>query len=202
MAPDYIPPYDSPSEDVFAYHVTKYIIHDLQFHTQYEVNTICGKFFVDFVAISHQGKKVGIECDGKDYHDESRDEWRDAMILGDNRLDSIYRLRGSDLTYYINDILYILAMCEPDLFSDRGHSNLKILASEELRDLIVENKQTIFYAPIKDRDSDQISHVLVERRHKNIPKGKRQFWQSLSAFAKSKNGGNLDEIIAAYRNRI
>ncbi len=202
MAPEYTPPYDSPIEDTFAYHATKYLLQDLEFHTQYSTNTICGKFIVDFVAISPEGKKVGFECDGKDFHDASRDEWRDSMILGDNKLDSIYRLRGSDLTYYINDVLFILTKCEPSLFSSRGISNLKVLASKEIENLIVNNEQTIFYTPLRDDDSDQVSHILIERRHKNIQKGKRQFWQSCYAFAKSKNGGNLDEVIAVFRNRI
>jgi very-short-patch-repair endonuclease len=199
MSPYYTPPYDSPIEDKFAYHATKYLLQDLQFHTQYEVITICGKFVVDFVAISPSGKKIGIECDGKDFHNKARDEWRDAMIMGDDRLDSIYRLRGVDLTYFMNDVLYILSRCEPDLFSQRGHLNIETLASTEIQDIKVEKNQTTFYIQMKDDETDQISHILIERRHKNIPKGKQQFWQNLYAFAKSQNGGILDEIIATYK---
>lgn len=49
------------------------------------------------------GYRIGIECDGKKFHNASRDEWRDAMILGGEHLDVIYRLRGSDINFYIED---------------------------------------------------------------------------------------------------
>lgn len=79
----YQPPYDSPIEDAFAYYfVMKYAAEDVDLTTQVEASTICGKFRLDFVLCAREGFRAGVECDGKDFHNPSRDEWRDAMILG------------------------------------------------------------------------------------------------------------------------
>ena len=49
---------------------------------------LCGTFRVDFVArIGH--KNVGLECDGKDYHNFSRAEWLVAMRVGSEALDAV-----------------------------------------------------------------------------------------------------------------
>jgi len=133
MIATYTPPYDSPIEDRFALHYVKYASEEVDMAPQFEVATLCGHFIIDFVLTTSEGYRVGIECDGREYHDQSRDEWRDAMILGESHVDAIYRLRGSDITYYIEDILYLMAVLDPHLFSDRATENLKVLASTEIR---------------------------------------------------------------------
>src|SRR6185437_14036254 len=132
MPPIYQPPYDSPIEDQFAQHYVKYAGDDVAMSPQVKIKTICGTFIVDFVLTTPAGCRVGIECDGKEYHDASRDEWRDAMVLGDHHLDAMYRIRGSDITYHLDDVLYLLSVLEPNLFAPRATGNLKVLASQEI----------------------------------------------------------------------
>jgi len=96
-SPIYNPSYDSPLEDIFAFNIVKYLDHGVSFRPQVEVNTICEVFRVDFMVQAPGGKKIVFECDGKEFHDAFRDEWRDAMILGAGEADIIYRLRGSTL---------------------------------------------------------------------------------------------------------
>lgn len=195
----FVPPYDSPLEEIFAYHVSKYFDSELYFSPQFRVNTICGLFIVDFVAVTHLGRRIGFECDGKEFHDSSRDEWRDAMILGADGLDVIYRLRGEDLTYRMNDVLYILSRLEPDLFSERGRLNLHMLVSLATREIVLERDASTFALVLQDDNLDGIQRVWIERRFKEVPLGQRQFWQSAYAFACSVGGGNLDGVIASYR---
>ena len=39
---------------------------------QKDVKTICGNFILDFRIQDETGYRVGIECDGKEFHEESR----------------------------------------------------------------------------------------------------------------------------------
>ena len=130
----YEPPFESPIEDTLAWFLVKYLSLDVSLNKQYKVRTICGEFRVDFAAVAKIGRyRVGYECDGRNYHDEWRDEWRDAMILGDGLLDSIVRFRGSDITFHVNDVLYVASCWDPVMFPERGTTNLCFLASSEAK---------------------------------------------------------------------
>src|SRR5262245_54692335 len=122
--PTYRPPYDSPIEDLFAQAIVKRLHPDADFIPQYEVETIAGRFRLDFVAL-HAGRRVGFECDGAYFHHNKPDEWRDAAILGDNLLDSIFRLRGADIHNHVDTCLHLIALREPVIFSERGRQNLQ-----------------------------------------------------------------------------
>jgi len=80
----YDPPYESPLEDLFAWNAVKYLGETVAFDKQVEVDTICGKFRLDFLAVSPESR-VAFECDGVEYHEPRRDEWRDAMIQVESR---------------------------------------------------------------------------------------------------------------------
>ncbi|MEW6619874.1 MAG: hypothetical protein AB1422_11160 [bacterium] len=197
----YSPPYESPIEDKFAYNLVKYLADDITFEAQVEINTICGRFRLDFVASTANGKKVAFECDGKDFHEESRDEWRDAMILGGGEMDTIYRFRGSDITYHLEDLLYFVSRCDPELFSHRGFINLERLSSNESHNMRINADSDHFHITYVNREKNMITIAAIERRHKNIPEGSRQFWQAAYRFASQSGGGSLDSVISAYRSK-
>jgi hypothetical protein len=197
----YDPPYDSPIEDAFAKSATKFLNREVILYTQVEIPTICGLFRLDFVAIDSDGKKTGFECDGKEFHDESRDEWRDAMILGSSDIDEIYRISGKEITYRIDDVFYSISIWSPWLFDDRQKYNLSRIASEELTKRNVQTEDTVFSVNYVDAESGQLNQFRLEKRHKNIPEGRRQFWQCAFRYAKDLWGGNLDEIMSQYRNQ-
>jgi len=200
--PFYNPPYDSPLEDDFAFNITKYLEPSLSLVPQYEVDTICGKFRIDFV-VQGPGGLTGFECDGKEFHDRSRDEWRDAMILGTKTVNAIYRLRGSDVYYRIEDILYLVSKWNPELFSMRGLLNLETLASDEVKAAEMEVPRSIAIVTYKTEYlaglRNEPVHLRMERRHLQSPRGKRQFWEAAFRFASEIGGGNLDDVIAQYR---
>lgn len=197
----YHPPYESPIEDDFALNFVKYIKDNIVLNKQVEIDTICGKFRVDFSIESPTQQIIAFECDGKEFHEESRDEWRDAMILGSSDINEIYRLRGSDLTYHMNDILYIISKYIPHIFSERGLINLGHLASKEALSHSLNAYSTIIRVAYISDPPQSVHHIIIERRHKNIPKGKRQFWQASYKFALEHGGGQLDNIISNYRSR-
>jgi len=197
--PSYSPPYGSPLENDFAYQVVKHLDVAVDLQAQYHVETICGLFIVDFVAVSSSGRHVGFECDGKEFHNASRDEWRDAMILGSEELDAIYRLRGADIIHQLDNILFLLSRCETELFSERGRRNLISLAHPEVRDFEINPEETNIYVAFGDEEFSPINRIHLARRHREIPAGRRQFWQTAYQFAANIGGGSLDAVIAEYR---
>lgn len=195
--PIYSPPYDSPLEDDFAYHITKYLEPTISLIPQYEVKTICGIFRLDFMVDTLSGK-IGFECDGKDFHDVSRDEWRDSMILGSKGVDAIYRMRGQDLYYHINDILYFISRWNPELFSHRGLVNLHTLASDAVRTNSEEYSQCVAFIRYQE-DEDQVPIDMIVSKRFIENSGAYQFLQTAYNFAQSVGGGNLDDVISKYR---
>lgn len=197
----YEPPYDSPIEDTFAKYAEKYFRPDAIMNAQVEVNTICGLFRLDFVVIGLNGMRTGFECDGKEFHEESRDEWRDAMILGSRSIDEVYRIRGKEISYHIEDVFYATSIWSPWLFDDRQKYNLSRIASEEVVNQDINPEDTILSLNYVDSQNDQLNQFRLQKRHKNIPDGKRQFWQSAYRYAESLGGGNLDEVMLQYLNQ-
>jgi very-short-patch-repair endonuclease len=126
----YLPPYDSPIEDIFAYTAVKRLATSVVLTPQVTVQTIAGNFRLDFV-LTHSDFKIGIECDGKQFHDHARDNCRDTFILGTGQVDAIFRLRGNDIFYRIDDCLYLMSLYYPSYFSKRGMSNLERLCGSE-----------------------------------------------------------------------
>lgn len=125
------PPYDSPIEEQFVWHFEKYVDKDVELLSQFEILTSHGNFKMDFV-IKNGLKLIGIECDGKDYHHIWRDIWRDIAILENSDVIEVFRFRGSDITYHINECLLVLSWYYSELFDHRGIQNLKILADKEI----------------------------------------------------------------------
>ena len=76
----YDPPYESPLEDTFARGLSKFLRPGTNLEKQVEVTTICGDFRLDFVATTMAGRRVAYECDGAEFHDAQRDEWRDSVV--------------------------------------------------------------------------------------------------------------------------
>jgi hypothetical protein len=124
----YRPPYDSPIEDALAWTLSKHLEPSIELQPQFEVPSFAGTFRLDFLAVGG-GRQIGLECDGRKYHGYTRDMFRDSIILGSTSIDAIYRFRGSDISHRLEDALYSLSTLEPDLFSARGRTNLKQLAS-------------------------------------------------------------------------
>jgi hypothetical protein len=134
--------YASPIEERFGYNIVKYLREacsreppfegEVRFQEQHEARTKQGLFIIDFV-VHYGDRRVGIECDGREFHDPIRDFCRDSVLLGENHIDAMYRFPGVALLRQIEDVLWFLAMCEPNLFSIAGRKNLETLASKEIR---------------------------------------------------------------------
>lgn len=199
MTAIYQPPYDSPIENRFAMWFAKYAGDGIRLSPQVNVSTLCGLFVLDFVLEDEKGYRVGIECDGKEYHCESRDEWRDAMILGAGHTDVIYRLRGVDINYRIEDCLYLLAKLEPSFFSERMLTGLKDLVSDEVLMRSPIHKESMHV--IHYKNGQLIENLIIEVRRTDISEDFRWYWRSLYEYGLSVGGGSLDDVIKSYREK-
>ncbi|MBI1899873.1 MAG: hypothetical protein HYS13_02010 [Planctomycetia bacterium] len=204
LPPVYDPPFDSPIEDAFAGALVKYLRGGVALKKQVEVATICGRFRLDFVAVSRTGHRVAYECDGSEFHDQSRDEWRDAMILGAGAIDAIVRCRGIDITHRLDDVLFIASRWDAELFSDRGSRILSKLASKraKLFDAAREPSFALISYPDPSHQGIEPFFLAMHRRTLRSPPGvRRQFWQSAFELAKAEGGGELNSVIERCRAR-
>jgi len=197
ISPCFDPPYESPLEEEFAWNIVKYLRNDVTFEKQVEVDTICGRFRIDFVCRGTM--RIGFECDGQEYHDKCRDEWRDAMILGDDQLDVIFRLRGQDLHYHMTDCLYLLSRWEPSIFSGRGHGNLAQLASPRAKLSPIESNMLLLQTEPMTRMLNQaaVPFLCLRRETRHLLRNRRAY-----EFARKSGGGNLDGLIQKWQAEL
>ena len=120
------PPFDSPIETAFADSCFKFLSPNVYVGKQVEATSTHGVFHLDFL-MSVNDRKIAMECDGKDFHEGLRDELRDAILLGGGNCETIYHFRGCDLVYYPYDCVWLISVLDKDLFSQRGHIQLRQL---------------------------------------------------------------------------
>ncbi len=149
--PAYEPPYEGALQDEFAWHLVKYLREDVTLHSEVAVERPGAFFSVDFVATVPQPdgtlRRVAFECGGaRTLRDHQRQLRRDATLLAADAADVVYRLRGSDLLYHMEDVLYLVSGWEGEgagaPFSRRGRINLATLASPEAKTLRLRPEQS------------------------------------------------------------
>lgn len=123
--------YESPIEELFAYEFLRHAPASALL-PQRSLRTRWGVFRPDFV-MNSAGRCVAVECDGEAFHEAEPDRWRDALLLGSEVVDVIYRLEGKAIHWNLHDCLYILAVLEPAVFHERGRLSLERLASFTLK---------------------------------------------------------------------
>lgn len=133
--------YESEIERYAAWDWNTHLDDKVTLAEQVEVRVPCSRrpFRIDIVAKTRKGYKVALECDGKKYHtDPLRDEVRDLLILNTGAVKAIYRFRGGDIYYHLNDCLFVMSRVDRCLFSERGRRNLELLASDEVKARLVD----------------------------------------------------------------
>lgn len=189
---------ESPLEEFLIEQLEKYLSGKVDLIPQYEVQTNVGKFRLDFL-IEINGKKIGIECDGKEFHNEWRDEWRDALILGNNQVDTIYRFRGKDLVCFVNDCIHVIYHYDRQIFNERYSQIFNQLITEELGEYFENNpnlkcETNSFSLRTTNEYGEKVGWLNIEilRRNKN---DKNSHWNKLYEFSKKYPGLKMDEII-------
>jgi len=196
---------ESPLEELFAQNIEKYLSPNAEIYPQFPVKTLLGNFRLDFV-VEVMGKKVGFECDGKEFHDDYRDEWRDGMILEAGGVDIIYRFRGKDIFSFLEDCIYVVFENDPWLFSDRyPHFFEKLVHRSTIEHFSVKKEygsqgedDIINVVFVDDNGKTNAGMFLHTIRRSNDFDG---HWRSLARFASPHGGKTLDEVINIYKEQ-
>lgn len=107
---------DSPIENKFQHDLLKFP-HDLTKITrQFPVPCSLKTYRIDFV-LEKDGRRVGLECDGKEFHDQFIDCVRDEEIIRSGLIQRIIRIPGTDICYNRHEVLTILNRLEPSLWN-------------------------------------------------------------------------------------
>ncbi len=108
---------ESPIEAIVFDHLFKFKNDNVELVAQKTVKTISGIFRPDII-LKLGNREISIECDGEEFHkDDYYDEWRDTLILVSSNIQSIFRLKGKDIHFDLNDIVYFIAIKEPTFFN-------------------------------------------------------------------------------------
>lgn len=135
------PPYPGAIQDELAWHLVKYIPEDVRLSTEVAFEIAPSVFrhpafyTVDLVLSLPTGSRIGFEVSGthRNLRDHDRLLRRDAALLDSGSVQTIYRLRGSDLLHRIEDVLWLASEWDPAAFSQRGAINLRTLALPETK---------------------------------------------------------------------
>lgn len=113
---------DSPLERTFQHYLLKFAHELTKIHRQFKVT--CGSkiYRLDF-ALERNGRIVGIECDGKEFHDINQDSERDKAIISTGLVNRIIRLPGKDIHHCRWEVILILNAIEPSFWNDRISNN-------------------------------------------------------------------------------
>ncbi|MEO1632226.1 MAG: hypothetical protein AAFU38_15750, partial [Bacteroidota bacterium] len=120
----YASPYPAPLHDEFAWHIVKYLHEDVTLDAGTEMSTPSGFHSVDFLAKVPSNDTadtyvVAFEIgEGRDPRHARAQLRRDALLMATGKIDALYRLRGSDLVYRLEDVLFMASRWDPCLFSE------------------------------------------------------------------------------------
>jgi heat shock protein HspQ len=154
---------ESPIEHTFLNHIIKFLDDNTDVIVQYSVNTISGVFRVD-VVLKNANKVIAIECDGEEFHSKEEnkyyDEWRDALIIIQKKVDVIYRIKGKDINHNIYALIYIIYQFDPTFFNEKY---IKQIKSHEVHNSLC-NKR-IYHKYFNDENQSISSYTEVVRKN-------------------------------------
>lgn len=170
--------------------------HEAILLPQYWVSTTIGNFRTDF-AIQSPSRTIAIECDGTAFHDAYRDEIRDAAILSQTLIDTIYRIPGTLALDHHIDCVAIIALLEADLFDPnwviRHHAAISFDTSEvtveRLRMMDAEITVESFSSMGYRRSIGLCSRVRYNAHH-------RYFWRTIATKLEHDELGSIDNYLA------
>ncbi len=145
-------------------------------------------FRIDLVAQTPT-TRIGFECDGKDFHDPHRDEIRDSLILGQKCVDTIYRLPGDQVNFAVHDLLFLVSLYDPSLFTERGRKVLETQACDSVKTHEPDGYGGMILGGRYDRGDPPRPLVpprySMKRSSVTIPSGMKPFWTDVYRHAVS-----------------
>ncbi len=177
------PPSESPIATAIEHQLLKHDLVETVFRREYPAPTEWANFRIDIV-LSVGDRRIGIECDGAEFHDEFRDELRDSLILGSGIVDTIWRLPGADIHNHVHDCLFLISLYDSFIFDKRTRAVYMSQCSASVRAHSPERTEQILLAVDSDYLPARCGHIDVRRRTRTksfCPP--RQHWRHLFEYA-------------------
>ena len=191
------PEFESEIERLFGERLEPMLAPGVVLERQHNANTRVGNFRFDFYVVAG-GERIAIECDGAEFHDAGRDEWRDAATLGDGVVDVVVRVPGYGIVHRLDDSMAVLAHWYPAIFSERGRRLAEGKSSAAFVRWSRGEEASSNIASIRYADERPGFHLRIERQGFGFTRA--VFWTTCYGFMLQHPGLRLDEVIAAYRS--
>ena len=121
---------ESLIEDIFINAINYRMKPEVKIIPQYNAEVRGMRFRLDFV-FEYGSERIGVECDGKEFHNKARDLWRDSILLGEKKLDVIYRFYGTDIYNRIFECVYLIYFHHKNFFPDDEGKAIILAVSED-----------------------------------------------------------------------
>jgi hypothetical protein len=180
---------ESPIEDEIERLLPKYIADDASISQQIPIEYRTSQFRIDFL-ITCGALRIAIECDGRQYHSAARDLFRDAYILGTTEIASIYRISGTDIWRWPETALHLISEDIPDIFSQRGRTNLQTLSDARFAGEIYKTYDYLSWTDDNTRRSLTISKLTKLDAD--------PFWKELYDFSMQHPSLSVEQLADLY----
>lgn len=181
---DFQQPYESPIEQLLLVKLGGHLARSVVVTTQVPFATRLGNFRVD--ALMALGDvRVALECDGKEYHDWRRDQFRDSMLLGEGHVTDVCRFTGSQIVSDTFACIRAIALWFPEFFTERG-----LEFCEVQRPWI--DLDSVDAVSVGGRDGRHTFFAFRRTQHE------RDMWRSYYRFVTSRNLASIDEAVSVW----
>jgi very-short-patch-repair endonuclease len=205
---------ESPVEEDFYLFFEKYAHYDTCLQCQVKTPTHLGTFRIDFVATSPTGRKVAFEIDGARWHkDWFRDYVRDAAIMLQGGIDTMYRIPAFGVYYSTHHVFHLIQKQDPDLFSDGADLSIaNRMESERFRSpeecfegpgLYWSNVSHHRYAPsisYVDSDGDEVAALNLTRDE--MGGSDNQVWKGIARALLRRRFDSLAHAVESLRGKV
>ena len=153
---------ESPIEAILEHALAKFLLGSMKIIRQFKVQADRRIFRMDMVVETPAGKRIGFECDGKDFHDRETDSRRDSLILRTGAVQEICRIPGHAINYRLEDTLYALSLWYPQIFAERGRWSIERNASiEALENWTGGDESYVRYARHSEDEGRPVPAIVV-----------------------------------------
>lgn len=156
----YDPPYESELDDALARNLVAYLVPAAGLEYKAEIQTVHSVSRFDFL-IDLGTRRIAIDyTDTPDNLETALVEDNDALVLGSDLVDGVFRIRRSDLERNLYDCLHLICKWEPNLFTPYGHRVFASHASDEARGVYPEPEASLAWVYYRQRSPKWLSLVI------------------------------------------
>lgn len=162
---------ESPLERAFWHEASKCKAEVAECDAQVQ----CGRYRVDALIKTLEGRSIAVELDGASYHDEEADWERDKEILFGRFVDEIIRIPFAAMWYFGRATFCVLAQWHP-MFTLKKPSSV-------FSGIEYDNERTLVQEEIAESGGDA-GYLHIRDWEKEVGDGYEVFWELNNSYAR------------------